>query len=163
MGGSQDSYDALNIGLAVASAGINYLGASNPALGGKQSSPAESAKAWQGSEDYPGVDDWVDGKLPPKGTTVWGGTPGQSNFYTTDGVMEAIGNDAIALNEGLQIAPHETLGYRPGMTAYMVTASEGAAAYSYALANPQYGAGGFQQIFISDPNVLEAMYSRIMK
>jgi hypothetical protein len=49
MGGSQGAYDALNVGLVVASAGINYLGATNPALGGSQGSGSDDSRTKDGS------------------------------------------------------------------------------------------------------------------
>lgn len=58
----------------------------------------------------------------------------------------SVGNDAQALNEGLQIAPRAGL-YRPGLTAFRLT-QDVQAARSVALANPQFGAGGLEQFFI---------------
>ena len=39
-----------------------------------------------------------------KGSYVWGGTPGQTNFYTTTADIMSIGNDATQIFQGLQVA-----------------------------------------------------------
>ncbi len=56
----------------------------------------------QGSDRYPGIDDWTYIILP-KGTKIWGGTPGQSNFYTNEKTLQIAGNDAKKIFEGLQV------------------------------------------------------------
>ena len=104
------------------------------------------AKEWQGSGDYPGVDDWQNITIK-KGTRVWGGTPGQSNFYTTEEVMNKVGNDATVLNQGLQVTKGNYPHFRAGMIQYEVTQNI-TVGYAKALANPQYGIGGFDQYFI---------------
>lgn len=75
---------------------------------------ASMAKKWQGSGAYQGVDDWSNITIK-KGTKVCGGAPGQSNFYTTEEVMKAVGNDATKLNQGLQVGKGSHLQFRPGM------------------------------------------------
>lgn len=91
-----------------------------------------------------------------------GGAPGQSNFYTTEEVMQAVGNDATKLNQGLQVGKGNYPQFRPGMTQYEVT-QDITAGYSKALANPQYGQGGFDQYFINDyDKFLNPILSRIM-
>ena len=117
---------------------------------------------WQGSGAYPGVDDWTTVTIK-KGTKVWGGAPGQSNFYTTDEVMKLVGNDATKLNQGLQIGKGTYPQFRPGMTQYEVT-QDITVGYSKALANPQYGSGGFGQYFINGyETVLKPIESTIMQ
>ncbi|MDD2592508.1 MAG: hypothetical protein PHN21_06865, partial [Erysipelotrichaceae bacterium] len=81
--------------------------------------PAKLAKLNQRSLDYPGVDDWVNIRLK-KGTKIWGGTPGQSNFYTSGEVMNIVGNDATKLSNGLQISKKGFTHYREGMTEYVL-------------------------------------------
>ena len=107
---------------------------------------ADLARTWQGSGAYPGVDDWTNVTLT-KGTKVWGGAPGQSNFYTTEEMIKSAGNDATKIFEGLQIGKGNFSQFRPGMTQYELT-QDITVGYSRALANPQYGKGGFDQYFI---------------
>ena len=110
-------------------------------------SPSSIAQSWQGNGNYPGIDDWVDVTLL-KGTKVWGGAPGQSNFYTSNAVMKSVGNDAKMLNQGLQIGKNGYSTFRPDMTMYELT-SDITVGCSKALANPQYGAGGSDQYFLT--------------
>ena len=118
-------------------------------------SPAEQAKAWQsGGGKYPQVDNWQNIILK-KGTIVYGGTPGQSNFYTTKEAMQTFGSSQSNIFGALQVAPHPDFGFRPEMTAYEIT-EDTPAATSTALANSQISAGGAQQFFI--PN-----YSTVLK
>ncbi len=124
-------------------------------------SPSSQARNWQGSPDYPGVDNWTDTVLS-KGSDVWGGAPGQSNFYTTNRVMIIVGTDAKQLNAGLQIGLGNYSQFRPGMTLYYVQRDINVG-FSKALANPQYGVGGFEQYFIPNyQSVLKPIFSIIM-
>lgn len=122
----------------------------------------EKAKAWQTSPDYPNADDWIEITLR-KGDTIWGGTPGQSNFYTSNEVMNEVGKDATKLYEGLQVGKNGYPQYREFMTQYIVK-EDITVAYSKALANPQYGAGGYEQFFIDKyEQVLEAIKTVTME
>ncbi len=122
---------------------------------------AAMARNWQGRGSYSGVDDWSNITIG-KGTKIWGGAPGQSNFYTTEEAMQIVGNDATKLNQGLQIGKGNYPQFRPGMTQYEVT-QDITVGYSRALANPQYGAGGLDQYYISNyENVLSPIKSIIM-
>lgn len=117
---------------------------------------------WQiENSGYGKADDWVEITLK-KGETVWGGTPGQSNFYTTNEVAQIVGNDATKLYQRLQVGKGNFPSYRIGFTQYKVN-QEVRVAYSKALANPQISKGGFDQYFIPDyENVLDPILSRIM-
>lgn len=42
-----------------------------------------TVKGWQGSGDYPGVDEWAIATIPA-GVDLYGGLPGQSEYYTID-------------------------------------------------------------------------------
>lgn len=106
------------------------------------------ARSWQGSVDYPGIDDWTY-KVITKGTKIWAGTPGQSNFYTTAEMIETSGYDATKIFEGLQVGKGNFPTYRAQMTEYEVQ-EDIVVGYSKALANPQYGVGGFEQYFVKD-------------
>jgi RHS repeat-associated protein len=123
--------------------------------------PACQAKLWQGNGQYPGVDNWKNITLP-KGSTVWGGAPGQSSFYTNSGTIQSAGNDAAKIFQGLQNSIGSHSAYRPGMTQYVVT-QEIQVAQSVALANPQYGVGGYTQYFIPNYNqVLQPIFSLLL-
>ena len=126
--------------------------------------PASMAARAQGNARYPGVDNWVNVTLP-KGSYVWGGSPNPSNFYTTNSVMNLVGNDATRLGIGLQITRGRYPTFRAGMTMYQVNTSI-TVGYSHALANTQYGIGGFPQYYIpntySYQNVLQPILTRLM-
>jgi len=131
-----------------------------------KTTPSAFARSQQGSGAYPGVDRFRDITLK-KGTTIFGGAPGQSNFYTTaSGVGRANGSSS-SLFQGLQVgkAPahipaHPITGkYRPGVTAYEVT-QDLPAAFGRTLNNPQFGRGGFPQIVIENyQDYLRPIYS----
>jgi len=73
--------------------------------------------------------------------------------------MDSANGSAAKLFQGLQVRPHDTQGYRSGMTAYRVTQNT-RTAYGYARANTEWGDGGLEQIVIPDyHNVLEPLYS----
>jgi hypothetical protein len=78
-------------------------------------------------------------------------------------MIKAAGNDATKIFEGLQVGKGNFSHFRPGMTQYEVT-HDIAVGYSKALANPQYGKGGFDQYFIKDfENSLIPVKSVILK
>ena len=129
--------------------------------GSKPKSPSEEARNWQGKGDYPGVDNWKDTTLK-KGTAVWGGAPGQSNFYTTNGSMKSVNTNATKLYDGLQVGKGAYPEFRPGMTKYIVN-QDISVATSKALANPMHGNGGFDQYYIQNfENVLEPVKTLLM-
>ena len=127
---------------------------------------SDFARSLQGSGSYPRIDRFRDITLK-KGTTIFGGAPGQSNFYTTaSGVRRANGSSS-SLFQGLQVgkAPphipsHPITGrYRPGVTAYEVT-QDLPAAFGRTLNNPQFGRGRFPQIVIENyQDYLRPIYS----
>jgi len=118
------------------------------------------SKASAPADKYPGVDNWENGSLT-EGELVWAGAPGQGEFYTTDEVIQSTGNDATKIFEGLQVDKYEGA-FRPGMTQYRVT-RDTQVARSKALANGNYGPGGFDQIFIPEfEEVLEPVMSLIL-
>jgi RHS repeat-associated protein len=123
-------------------------------------SPSQMARSLQGTPMYPGVDRFRDITLK-KGRVVFGGAPGQSEFYTTASGLHRSGGSSGSLFRGLQVKPggprqiHPVTGrYRPGMTAYEVI-NDSPAAFGRALANPQYGSGRFPQMAI--PNYEESL------
>jgi len=124
-------------------------------------SAADQARAWQGSGNYLGVDNWRN-RMLSRGSIVWGTTPPQSNFYTNGQTVRIAGNNAASIYNGLQIKPDLLLGYRPGITQYVVTRNI-QVAESIATAN-NYGAGGFTQYFIPNfEEVLEPVFTLLLK
>lgn len=117
--------------------------------------PSQEAQSWQGKGAYPGVDTYRDITLK-KGTVIFAGDPGQSNYYTTASAVSRSGGSAQGLSEGLQVKPHPTFGYRPNVRAYEVT-EDTPAAFGIARANPQYGQGGLPQVYIPDYSTLKPL------
>ncbi len=110
---------------------------------------------------YENADEWVEMTLK-KGDIVWGGAPGQSNFYTTNEVAQMVGNDATMLYQGLQVGKGNHMYYRVGFAQYKVN-QEVRVAFSKALANSQISKGGFDQYFIPNyKEVLEPILVRFM-
>lgn len=86
-----------------------------------------------------------------KGDVIFGGRPGQSQFYTDlDSVLQS-NLSRSDLFQGLQAAPHTELGYRPRIGLYTVTEDISVPA-GKTLSNPQFGSGGYQQYVIEDFN-----------
>lgn len=128
-----------------------------PKVGGRIN-PSDFARSLQGGTRYPGVDRFRDITLK-KGKIVYGGAPGQSNFYTTPSAIRKAGGSRTSLFEGLQVKPHRKYGYRPGVTAYRVT-EDTHAAFGRALSNSDYGPGGLPQLVVPDyEKVLQPVYS----
>jgi len=123
--------------------------------------PPEEAAAFQGKGAYPGVDAWENVTLKA-GTSVYADEPGVSGFFTSADAVRSVGNDATALNEGLQVAPRACM-YRPGLTEFRLTQDVEVAPLT-ALANPQFGAGGLEQFYIPNwADVTEPVVSIIMR
>ena len=129
--------------------------------------PAEQARKNQensiGKKGYTGVDDWTDTTLQ-KGDTVWGGQPGQSEYYTTDETIKIVGNNSKQYYDGLQIPHDETrYGLRREFTVQYEVVQETVAAKSIAQANPNLGTGGFEQLFIPEyKNSLKEVFKLTM-
>ena len=60
------------------------------------------ASRWQGKGDYPGVDDWKVGKTR-KGDVIYGGIPGQSEFYLSKASVDAAGGSKEKLWRSAQV------------------------------------------------------------
>ena len=100
------------------------------------------------------MDDWAN-TVVPKGTILYGGAPGSSQFlFTAEGMVASKGS-AIKLFDGLQVFPSTkyvhpiTGGLRPGVTLYVFT-EDTAAASARSLANPKAGIGEYEQFFIGN-------------
>ncbi|HET8635611.1 MAG TPA: hypothetical protein VFL96_02075, partial [Acidobacteriaceae bacterium] len=91
-------------------------------------------------------DVWSTASLP-KGSLVYGGLPGQSEYYTT---LHSILDSSFGrenLFQGLQVAEDPDRGYRPEVGIYEVLNDIQVPA-GQALANPSLGKGGSSQYFI---------------
>ena len=139
-------------GNVIISSGISGIisgGITGGIMGGLQYSPTKVAQSWQGTDRYPGVDTYTDVKIQ-KGTVLYRGEPGGSEYFTTLDAVENSGRNAETLFKGLQVQPDPIRGYRPRVVGYMfnktVRGCEGIAA-----ANTDYGPGGLPQIFV--PNI----------
>ena len=106
------------------------------------------AKRWQGSKNYPGVDTWEVFEISTN-TTLYGGLPGQSEFYSIEKSLLDVNYDKVKYWQSLQVMPHPTFGFRPKVGEYTVNAVI-KVAVAKTLANPQYGQGGAWQIFVDD-------------
>jgi hypothetical protein len=100
----------------------------------------------QGNDRFPGIDRFKDITLK-KGTFVYAGFPGQGYFYTTHSAIRRAGNSALALNRGLQIAPHRSKPLRARYAVYEVL-DDTPAAFALTIANPKYGPGWLPQIVV---------------
>ncbi len=106
------------------------------------------AKRWQGSGNYIGVDNWQVFEIPAD-TKLYGGLPGQSEFYSIEQSLKAVNNNKIKYWESLQVAPNPTMGFRPRVGEFLLNLPT-KVAVSFTLANPQFGKGGAWQIFVID-------------
>ena len=119
-------------------------------IGGVQfKSPAKTAQSWQGKDDYPGVDNYVDMNMH-KGDILYRGEPNGTEYFTTLDAVEGSGRNATTLFEGLQVKPHPIYGFRGQVSGYQFTKTV-TVGYGQALANPQFGSGGLDQFYV--PNV----------
>ena len=112
-------------------------------------SPFKTAKSWQGKDDYPGIDDYVDVNMH-KGDILYRGEPNGTEYFTTLDAIEDSGRNATTLFEGLQVKPHPIYGFRGQVSGYKFTKTV-TVGYGQALANPQFGTGGLEQFYV--PNV----------
>jgi RHS repeat-associated protein len=115
-------------------------------------SPAAKAQSWQGEEPYPGVDAYRNITLR-EGDRVFGGLPFPSEYYTTPEGAAMANGDATALYQGVQVRPFNGT-YRGQLGEYEVAQNTNAA-YGLTEANPQYGSGGYPQLFI--PNFRQVL------
>lgn len=106
------------------------------------------AKRWQGTGNYSGVDAWEVFEISAN-TKLYGGLPGQSEFYSVEKSLLYVNYDKVTYWQSLQVAPHPTFGFRPKVGEYTVNAFI-KVAVAKTLANPQYGQGGAWQVFVDD-------------
>lgn len=130
--------------------GGDAISTGNKLLGSARGGAAAEASRWQGAGQYPGVDIYTNATLP-KGSRVVGAVPGPSPYYTTLEGFQSTGGTAEGYYQGLQVQPNTTNlhypMYRNGVTVYEA-AQDIPVATAPTLANPQFGAGGVNQIYI---------------
>lgn len=107
-----------------------------------------TVEGWQGSGDYPGVDEWATAVIP-NNFPLYGGLPGQSEYYTIAETLTAADTMQAAYWESLQVKAHPTFGYRP-MVGVFDLEQVTVVAIARTLANPQFGEGGAWQIYIEN-------------
>jgi hypothetical protein len=92
-----------------------------------------------------GVDKWFN-KTLHRGEIYYAGEPYVTGFFTSERTILRAGGDATKLFEGLQVRPYYGQ-YRNGVTAFEVL-EDCPAAVGIVRANPQYGPGGFPQVYV---------------
>jgi RHS repeat-associated protein len=102
------------------------------------------ARSIQSTSGYR-ADPWRDISLHP-GKLLYAGEPNVSGFFTTELTITRAGGDATKLFEGLQARPYYGQ-YRNGVTAFELM-EECPAAFGIVRENPQYGPGGFPQVYV---------------
>jgi hypothetical protein len=107
-----------------------------------------TVEGWQGSGDYPGVDEWATATIPA-GMDLYGGLPGQSEYYSIDQTLIDADTMKVAYWESLQVKAHPTFGYRADVGIFDLNATT-TVAIARTLANPQFGAGGAWQIYVAN-------------
>ena len=126
---------------------VDIFGLSECNLKGRNT-PAWKARGWQGSGDYPGIDKWRTKNLK-KGSIVYGGVPGQSEFYLSQKSLNLANGSKERLWKSAQVKPHDIYGYRSQVQAYEVL-EDVDIGFSIVEANMQHGAGKAEQIFIEN-------------
>jgi hypothetical protein len=110
-----------------------------------------AVKGWQGQGDYPGVDEWATAKIPGN-FDLYGGLPGQSEYYTISQTIANADTIIVGYWESLQVKAHPQFGYRSMVGVFDIIYDSIVVAISKALANPQYGEGGAWQIYVGNFN-----------
>lgn len=121
--------------------GIQATKAADPNL-------SNTVRSWQGSGNYPGIDDWYVIEIPA-GTKVYGGLPGPSPFFSVEKTLVDANSNKSMYWQSLQVRPDPVFGLRPKVGEYVTTVPT-KVAVSRTLANPQYGNGGAWQFYIED-------------
>lgn len=105
--------------------------------------------SWQGQGDYPGVDDWTTAKIPGN-FDLYGGLPGQSEYYSISKTITDTDTIMVDYWESLQVKAHPQFGYRAMVGVFDIKNDSIVVAISKTLANPQYGEGGGWQIYVGN-------------
>ena len=104
------------------------------------------ARAAQVNAPYGGQDLWIIGNVA-EGDIVYGGYPGQSEFFTDLETVMASKLNKATFSQSMQVAASPTLGYRPFVRAYRVKRNL-RVPMGYTHANPHLGVGGSFQYYI---------------
>ena len=115
-------------------------------------SPSKVAQSWQGTKDYPGIDNYKNIKIK-ESKVLYRGEPYGTEYFTTKSAVERSGRNAGDLFEGLQVMENPIKGYRGNMKGYKAIVDLDAA-FGITKANPIYGGGGLPQIFMPNANEL---------
>lgn len=149
-GGS--AFAAKKLGTVLEGAGKPLGTEVDDVIEGSTETVVNTARSWQGSGRYPGIDDWSKTTYNVD-DIIYRGEPGGTEFFTTKEAIEAVDAKQTELFEGLQVEAHPTMGYRSEMQGYQFKdVIEGAEAKC--LANPDYGPGSLIQKFVPDANDL---------
>jgi len=121
-----------------------------------------TVEGWQGVGAYPGVDEWATAVIP-NDFSLYGGLPGQSEYYTIAQTLIDVDTMQAPYWESLQVQAHPTFGYRP-MVGVFTLENTTVVAIAKTLANPQFGEGGAWQIYVEEfEDVLTAVDTIILK
>jgi len=115
--------------------------------------PSQSARGWQGSGGYPGIDLWHDTTIPA-GTRLEALHPRLTGFAMPDGTIASLSGDSADISRGVQVGPSDLSkfiehNYRVEGVKLQIN-SDLQVAGAHAVANPQFGGGGLPQYFIPD-------------
>lgn len=102
----------------------------------------------QGVGDYLGIDDWIIVRIP-KGTKIYGGLPGRTEFYSIEKSLRDVGYDMKKYWQSLQVKEDKNFGYRTKVGEFELL-DDLEVGIAQTLNNPQFGVGGAWQIFVED-------------
>jgi len=120
-----------------------------------------SVRSWQGKGEYPGTDNWTTAKIPNT-ADLYGGLPGQSEYYTLASTIRDTDTLQKPYWESLQVKENVKYGYRPMVGVFHIKPDSIVVAISKVEANKQYGRGGAWQLYVanykSELQVLDTIY-----
>jgi RHS repeat-associated protein len=107
--------------------------------------PSQIAASFQGTSRYPGIDRFRN-IMVRRGSLLVAGEPGAKGFFTTERTILRASGDPSKLFEGLQVAPLNGE-YREAVVVYEAI-EDAPAAFALVRENPQFGSGGFPQVYV---------------
>jgi len=116
------------------------------------SSPSDGAVAWQGYDDFVGIDTYQKEVLE-KGTVLVKMEPSSSGYFTTLDEYEKYNKDSKKLSEAMQLQPwfdseNDRFLYR-STASFWVLKEDVEVAVGNTSANQDYGKGGIKQVFVA--------------